>query len=147
MASEGDTCRARLTALCIAGLALEKSMSGKSPQDSLERGDPLFERSHLEHFVNGQFYLSRGEGLWNIVDGPPPHGFDGRIDGSIGGDDDNLEPGRCGQKCRNEIESAVYAQPEVYERKLKRPAGGLGQRILNVAHRNHLVAVCLKADG
>ena len=118
-----------------------------APEVLLQGRDLLLQEPDLEHLAHRQGDLGGGERFGDVIGGPSPDGLDGRVDGGVGGDDDDLEPRRGGQKGRDEVEAVVRAQTEIHEGELEGPVRGLRQGVLEVADSRDFMSFRLESDG
>ena len=120
---------------------------GAPAQIFLQGRDSLLERPHFKYALDRQLDLGGRERFRDVVAGPAPHRLDGRIDGGVSRDDDDLQPGDRGQKRRNEIEPVLGPEPQVHEGKLEGPTGGLGKGVPGTADADDPMALRFEAYG
>ena len=111
-----------------AGLALSRSTAGVGvAQRALQPRHPLLQGPHLRDALDDQPDLRGRERLGQVVRRPALHRLHGRVDRGVGGDDDDLQPGLCGQQPGDQVEPRLGAEPQVDERQVERLPRRLGQ--------------------
>jgi hypothetical protein len=91
--------------------------------------------------------LRRRERLGQVVPGTAAHGLDGRLQGGVGGDDDDRDVGVLGQQLRDQIQAALVAEAQVEEDDVVRHVGHGLQRGLGRGRLTDLAPHALDADA
>ena len=114
-----------------------------APDPVLQVGHPVAEPADLRHPLQHGADLGGGERLGQVVERPPPHRLDGRVDARVGRDDDDRQPGRLRQQRLEQVEARLArragGRPGPRRTAAARPcrsASAPGRRLLDgVAHR------------
>ena len=95
--------------------------------------DVRLQPPHVGYALQHDAQLIRREGLGQIIESPPTHGFHRRFDRGVGRDDDNVQPGGHAQQPRQQIEPLLLRQAEIEQGRVERSTTKKLQRLRAVA--------------
>ena len=108
----------------------------------LQVGDAVAEPPDAGHPLEDAADLGGGERLGQVVERPPAHGLDGRVDRGVRRDDDDRESGLLQHHGFQQVEPRLIAEPEVDQDEIERPTldplqgvAARGRLLDPVAHR------------
>ena len=138
-ASVAATRAAMSSTACMAGrLAGDLDVGDLLGQAAFQLGDPGGQVALRLELLDQVANLGRRERLRQVVPGAPPHRLDGRLDGAVGGDEDDGQAGLLAEQLGEQVEAALGPQRQVDEgevirlpanRRQRGVAGADGQRL------------------
>ena len=120
---------------------------GPEAQVFLEPGNALLHGVQGGDALRYQHDLVGFEGFGDIVGGPAANSFNRRVDGGIGGDDHDFQPGAGGQQKGDQVHPALRSQPQVDERQIEDLQRRFLLRIFEAADGGDAVPPGLQTDG
>jgi hypothetical protein len=128
-------------------LGAERGLRMQAGQVLLQAGDALLHAAQGSGPLRDEPHLVGREGLGKVVGSPAPHRLYSGVNGGVGGDDHQLEPGRDAEQGRDEVKAALHAETQINKGHVKDLSACLSLRVLAAADRSHPMATALQAKG